>query len=263
MSLEVWSGGRLADPRCRTCLPYSTHALGQSLSGPASTCIEDPRARTSSVASRSARSERSYRVRHRRLESWTSSQERRGLCQAPDTTSASRAQKVEDGTSSLFARKHTARKLEGLPFRAAIGDRQAVYWWLLGHELSFQAKSLGSRPRASNRKQESKGSTEGDRPPVGWARWAAPLRDFHDTSERSEKVHDGRRAWRGQDGAANCARKISSERTASRAHADVARRRRKHWVDANLRLRLTSGTTRRRAESPAKAPPQRVAERRC
>ena len=59
--------------------------------------------------------------------------------------------KVEDGTSSLFARKHTARKLEGLPFRAAIGDRQAVYWWLLGHELSFQAKSLGSRPRASNR----------------------------------------------------------------------------------------------------------------
>ena len=81
------------------------------------------------------------------------SQERRGLCQAPDTTSASRAQKVEDGTSSLFARKHTARKLEGLPFRAAIGDRQAVYWWLLGHELSFQAKSLGSRPRASNRAQ--------------------------------------------------------------------------------------------------------------
>ena len=125
--------------------------LGQSLSRPASTCIEDPRVRTSSVASRSARSERSYRVRHRRLESWTSSQERRGLCQAPDTTSASRAQKVEDGTSSLFARKHTARKLEGLPFRAAIGDRQAVYWWLLGHELSFQAKSLGSRPRASNR----------------------------------------------------------------------------------------------------------------
>jgi hypothetical protein len=90
-------------------------------------------------------------VRHRRLESWTPSQERRGLCQAPDTTSASRAQQVEDGTSSLFARKHTARKLEGLPFRAAIGDRQAVYWWLLGHELSFQAKSLGSRPRSSNR----------------------------------------------------------------------------------------------------------------
>ena len=128
--------------------------LVRSSLGPASTCIEDPRVRTSSVASRSARSERSYRVRHRRLESWTSSQERRGLCQAPDTTSASRAQKVEDGTSSLFARKHTARKLEGLPFRAAIGDRQAVYWWLLGHELSFQAKSLGSRPRASNRSRQ-------------------------------------------------------------------------------------------------------------
>ena len=56
----------------------------------------------------------------------------KGLCQAPDTTSASRAQKVEDGTSSPFARKHTARKLEGLPFRAAIGDRQAVSWWLSG-----------------------------------------------------------------------------------------------------------------------------------
>ena len=135
--------------------------LVRSSLGPASTCIEDPRVRTSSVASRSARSERSYRVRHRRLESWTSSQERRGLCQAPDTTSASRAQKVEDGTSSPFARKHTARKLEGLPFRAAIGDRQAVYWWLLGHELSFQAKSLGSRPRASNRKSRRCSGEEG------------------------------------------------------------------------------------------------------
>ena len=141
--------------------------LGQSLSRPASTCIEDPRVRTSSVASRSARSERSYRVRHRRLESWTSSQERRGLCQAPDTTSASRAQKVEDGTSSPFARKHTARKLEGLPFRAAIGDRQAVYWWLLGHELSFQAKSLGSRPRASNRGSRRAGGYRLSRPCSG------------------------------------------------------------------------------------------------
>ena len=126
--------------------------LVRSSLGPASTCIEDLRERTSSVASCSARPQQSYHVCHRRLESWTSSQERRGLCQAPDTTSASRAQKVEDGTSSVSARKHTARKLEGLPFRAAIGDRQAVYWWLLGHELSFQAKSLGSRPRASNRR---------------------------------------------------------------------------------------------------------------
>ena len=80
--------------------------LVRSSLGPASTCIEDPRVRTSSVASRSARSERSYRVRHRRLESWTSSQERRGLCQAPDTTSASRAQKVEDGASK--GDEHTA-----------------------------------------------------------------------------------------------------------------------------------------------------------
>ena len=70
--------------------------LGRSRSGPAWTCIEDLRVRTRSVAARSARPPRSYRVRHRRLESWTSSQDRRGLCQAPDTTSASRAQKVEE-----------------------------------------------------------------------------------------------------------------------------------------------------------------------
>jgi hypothetical protein len=98
--------------------------LVRSSLGPASTCIEDLRERTSSVAARSARPQKSsYRVRHRRLESWTSSQERRGLCQAPDTTSASRAQKVEDGTSSLFARKHTDRKLEprGSTF-------QGCYW---------------------------------------------------------------------------------------------------------------------------------------
>ena len=75
--------GRLAGPRYRTCLPYVR--LGRSRSGPASTCIEDPRVRSSSVATRSARPPRSYRVRHRRLELWTSSQERRGLCQAPDT----------------------------------------------------------------------------------------------------------------------------------------------------------------------------------
>ena len=81
---QVWSGGRLAGPRCRSCLPYAKD-LGRSRSGPVSTCIEDPRVRSSSVAARSARPPRSYRVRHRRLELWTSSQERRGLCQAPDT----------------------------------------------------------------------------------------------------------------------------------------------------------------------------------
>jgi len=50
--------------------------------------------------------------RHQRLESWTPSQERRGLCQEPDTTSASNAQKVEDGTSSVFGPKHTYIPLE-------------------------------------------------------------------------------------------------------------------------------------------------------
>ena len=52
--------------------------------------------------------------------------------------------KVEDPGLRRFSPASTplARKLEGVPFRAPIGDRQAVYWWLLGHELSFQAKSL-------------------------------------------------------------------------------------------------------------------------
>ena len=94
--------------------------LGQSLSGPASTCIEDPRVRTSSVAARSARPPRSYRVRHRRLELWTPPQERRGLCQAPDTRMWLNARKVEDETSSIFARKHTVGKVECLAFQRAI-----------------------------------------------------------------------------------------------------------------------------------------------
>jgi hypothetical protein len=50
--------------------------------------------------------------RHQRLESWAPSQERRGLCQEPDTTSASNAQKVEDGTSSVFGPKRTYIPLE-------------------------------------------------------------------------------------------------------------------------------------------------------
>ena len=86
----------------------------------------------SRLAHGSARSERLYRVRHRRLESWTPSQERRGLCQEPDTTSASNAQKVDDGTLSVFGPKHTVGKVDALPYRAAIGGRQAVSWWLSG-----------------------------------------------------------------------------------------------------------------------------------
>ena len=42
-------------------------------------------------------------------------QERRGLCQAPDTRMWLNAQKVDDGTSSIFARKHTVRKVDALP----------------------------------------------------------------------------------------------------------------------------------------------------
>lgn len=41
-------------------------------------------------------------------------------------------QKVDVGTSSVFAPKHTAGELDTLPFRAAIWDRLAVDWWLSG-----------------------------------------------------------------------------------------------------------------------------------
>ena len=94
--------------------------LGRSRSGPAWTCIEDLRVRTRSVAARSARPPRSYRVRHRRLELWTPPQERRGLCQAPDTRMWLNARKVEDETSSIFARKHTVGKVDCLAFQRAI-----------------------------------------------------------------------------------------------------------------------------------------------
>ena len=82
--------------------------LGQSRSGPVRTCIEDMRMRTSSVAARSTRPPRSYRVRHQIWELWLPPQEQRGLCQAPvDTRMWLNAQKVEVETSSVFARKHT------------------------------------------------------------------------------------------------------------------------------------------------------------
>jgi hypothetical protein len=88
--VQVWSGGRLSPVRdaghvhvCRT------HAFRSVQVGASMDlyryCIEDLRVHTSSVAARSARPPRSYRVRHRRLELWTPPQERRGLCEAPDT----------------------------------------------------------------------------------------------------------------------------------------------------------------------------------
>jgi hypothetical protein len=146
----VWSGGRLRSPvrdEGHVCRTLRVRLVRSSL-GPASTCIEDLRECTSSVASCSARPQHSHTAcaiggwsRGPRVAGAT-----RAVCQAPDTTSASRAQKVEDGTSSVSARKHTARnKARGsIPFRAAIGDRlsggvKAVYGALLGHELSFQA----------------------------------------------------------------------------------------------------------------------------
>eukprot|EP00964_Phaeocystis_antarctica_P023654 scaffold13214_cov77-Phaeocystis_antarctica.AAC.2 len=57
-----------------------------------------------------------------------------------------------------------------------------------------RTQGIDATRRPGGHKQESKGSTEGDRPPVGWARWAAPLRDFHDTSEEVREGSYGRRA---------------------------------------------------------------------
>ena len=91
--------------------------LGQSRSGPASTCIEDLRVRTSSVAARSTRPPRSYRVRHRIWELRLPPQERRELCQAPDTRMWLNARKLEDETLSVFAGKHTVGKVECLAFQ--------------------------------------------------------------------------------------------------------------------------------------------------
>ena len=69
---QVWSGGRLVGPRYTPSLPYACMLFAHSMSSQRLVCaIEDPRVRTGSVAARSARPPRSYRVRHRRLESWT------------------------------------------------------------------------------------------------------------------------------------------------------------------------------------------------
>ena len=55
------------------------------------------------------------------LELWTPPQERRGLCQAPDTRMWLNARNVErDETSSVFARKHPIGKVECLAFQRAI-----------------------------------------------------------------------------------------------------------------------------------------------
>ena len=107
---QVWSGGRLVGPRTevhtifavRVLVVRTQHELSAS-------CIEPSGMRTGSVAARSARPPRSYRVRHRRLELWTSSQERRGLCQAPDTRMWLNARKVEDETSFVCFRRQAHR----------------------------------------------------------------------------------------------------------------------------------------------------------
>jgi hypothetical protein len=89
-------------------LPYACVYRSRSRSGPAWTCIEDLRVRTSSaVAARSAHTASTLipRVRHQGWSwLWTPPQERRGLCQAPDTRMWLNARKVEGETSSdLFS----------------------------------------------------------------------------------------------------------------------------------------------------------------
>jgi hypothetical protein len=76
---QVWSGGRLAGPRCRSCLPYACVyvSLGRGQHGLVSrrSARAHELSRRHGVAARSARPPRSYRMRHRRLELWTPPQE--------------------------------------------------------------------------------------------------------------------------------------------------------------------------------------------
>ena len=53
-----------------------------------------------------------------------------------------------------------------------------------------RTQGIDATRRAGGHKQESKGPTEGDRPPVGWARWAAPLRRFPSHGSRGEFLDD-------------------------------------------------------------------------
>ena len=88
--------------------------LGSTRREASASYIERTGTRTGSTARRSARPPRSYRVRYRRLESWTSLQERRRLCQGPDTAEGRRGQTVGVGILSVSGRKHGARKAEPL-----------------------------------------------------------------------------------------------------------------------------------------------------
>ena len=88
--------------------------LGSTRREASASYIERTGTRTGSTARRSARPPRSYRVRYRRLESWTSSQERRRLCQGPDTAEGRRGQKVGVGILSVSDRKHGIRMIDGL-----------------------------------------------------------------------------------------------------------------------------------------------------
>ena len=52
-------------------------------------------------------------------------------------------QKVDVGSWSVCAPKHTAGEVDTLPFRAAIWERLAVDWWLSGPPTY----NVGQRPQ--------------------------------------------------------------------------------------------------------------------
>ena len=51
-------------------------------------------------------------------------------------------QKVDVGSWSVCAPKHTGGELDTLPFRAAIWDRLDVDWWLSGPPTYFVSRRL-------------------------------------------------------------------------------------------------------------------------
>ena len=100
---QVWSGGQLVGPRYTPCLPYACVLFAHSMSS--QRLVSNLRACARAQSPRAAHGLHAHTACP--LESWTPPQERRGLCQAPDTRMWLNAQQVEDETSSVFARKHT------------------------------------------------------------------------------------------------------------------------------------------------------------
>ena len=106
-------------------------------------CIEPSDERMGSVAGRTARSLRSPRAAIG--ESDREPRRRSDDAVSGALTQGSRSltvQKVDVGSWSVCAPKHTAGELDTLPFRAAIWDRLAVDWWLSGPPTYFVSRRL-------------------------------------------------------------------------------------------------------------------------